>query len=155
VDLKDHPKVKEGQENFTKVMYSKVLFQCKHCKEASFSKKPGKKDPSQCMTCEQQRNKDIWVWKFKGTQQHGPNPPEKCHITLALNKIEEMLVAKAYPYMKIHRLKNGQTAHQGGCLNVEKEVMALFNSLSIRPANIPVSIVQMQGKGPALKDFLE
>jgi hypothetical protein len=70
-----------------------------------------------------------------------------------LNEIEEMLVARAYPYMKIYRLKNGQTAHQGGCLNVEQEVTSLFDSLPSRPADIPVVIVRMQGKGPELKDF--
>jgi hypothetical protein len=72
-----------------------------------------------------------------------PIPPEKCHIALppALNDIEEMLVAQTYPYMKIYHLKNDQTAHQGGCLNVEQEVTALFDDLLSCPADIPVVIV--------------
>lgn len=72
---------------------------------------------------------------------------------LPVTKIEEMLMAQAYPIMKIFRLENGSSASHGNVLNVEQDIgevrsavfPVLLNELSVlvvRKRNSPGHPVQ-------------
>jgi hypothetical protein len=113
------------------------------------SANPG--DEHECKDCAKQRKEHSNVCTFSATNDADPFPPNKRHIVLPrpLTDIEEMVIARAFPIMKIYCLKNGQTALQGNILNVEQDVRQLFNRLPLRLSNLPAIVVRKpDGQAP-------
>ena len=70
-----------------------------------------------------------------------PSPvPEALH---GLTQIEEMLIARALPIMKVYVKPGGQRGYSGHCINMPQNVTELAHSLPRYPKDIPFVIVKM------------
>ena len=72
-----------------------------------------------------------------------------------LNDIEQMLIAKVQPYMRIVRLQGGGVGYQGSILNVEQDISEICNMLPNLPQDIPVFFVwkPVQSSSHRYKDY--
>ena len=71
--------------------------------------------------------------------------PESTKIMLVLPKltgIEEMLIARVHVVMKVYRLSKGAIGHQGNMLNMEQDVVSVFNKLPLLPEDSPVFVAK-------------
>ena len=73
---------------------------------------------------------------------------------LGLTQIEEMLIARALPIMRVYVKPGGRRGYIGHCINLPEKVSELANSLLRFPPDIPIIIVTMKGKDNAIKDVL-
>ncbi|XP_028412486.1 uncharacterized protein LOC114535320 [Dendronephthya gigantea] len=71
-----------------------------------------------------------------------------------LTQIEEMLIARALPIMRVYVKPGGQRGYIGHCINLPQKVSELANSLPRIPSDIPIVVVTMKGKDHAIKDVL-
>ena len=68
-----------------------------------------------------------------------------------LTQIEEMLIARALPIMRIYIKPGGQRGYSGHCINLPQQVKELASSLPRFPKDLPVIIVKMKGKENTVK----
>ncbi|CAN0328963.1 unnamed protein product, partial [Ascophyllum nodosum] len=81
----------------------------------------------------------------------GDMPPQMEGMT----QIEQMLIAKVAPIMRVYRLKGGQYAHGGHHVNIPQDVTGFTTSLPRLAADISVLVVRRQGaEAKSHKDFL-
>lgn len=69
-----------------------------------------------------------------------------------LTQIEEMLIARALPLIRVYIKPGGQRGYSGHCINLPQSIDELANSLPHYPKDIPVIVVSMKGKGNTFKD---
>lgn len=69
-----------------------------------------------------------------------------------LTQIEEMLIARALPLIRVYIKPGGQRGYSGHCINLPQSINELANSLPHYPKDIPVIVVSMKGKGNTFKD---
>ena len=69
-------------------------------------------------------------------------PPELNGLT----QVEEMLIARALPIMRVYVKPGGQRAYHGHCINLPQDVSDLASSLPHYPKDISVIVVKMKGK---------
>lgn len=69
-----------------------------------------------------------------------------------LTQIEEMLIARALPIMRIYVKPGGQRGYSGHCINLPQNVAELANSLPRYPKDLSVIVVKMKGKDNSFKD---
>ena len=67
-------------------------------------------------------------------------------VLQGLTQIEEMLIARALPIMKVYIKPGGQRGYSGHCINLPQKVTDLAKSLPRCPKDIPVVVVTMKGK---------
>ena len=79
-----------------------------------------------------------------------PLPAELQNLT----QIEEMLIARALPIMRVYVKPGGQRGYSGHCINLPQNVSELAQSLPRCPSEIPIIIVTMQGKDNTMKDVI-
>ena len=68
---------------------------------------------------------------------HGDVPP---HLE-GMTQVEQMLIAKVAPIMRVYYLKGGQYAHGGQFANIPQDVTGFTTSLPRLAADIPVLVV--------------
>ena len=65
------------------------------------------------------------------------------HLKLPkLNDIEQMLIAKVQPYMRIIWLEGGGVGYKGSILNVEQDISEICSVLPNFPEDIPVFLLE-------------
>ena len=69
-----------------------------------------------------------------------------------LTQIEEMLIARALPLMRVYIKPGGQRGYFGHCVNLPQHVDELASSLPRYPKDLPVIIVKVKGKENTFKD---
>lgn len=69
-----------------------------------------------------------------------------------LTQIEEMLIARALPIMRVYIKPGGQRGYTGHCINLPQEVKELASKLPRFPKDLPVIIVGMRGKENTMKN---
>ena len=70
-----------------------------------------------------------------------------------LTQIEEMLIARALPIMRVYIKPGGQRGYTGHCINLPQEVKELASKLPRFPKDLPVIIVGMKGKENTMKNI--
>ena len=126
------------------------IYQCKVCQEAWPSKTKQKLPGSYiCLRCS--RDKET-PKKFSFGNSMIPScvPPELQGLT----QVEEMLISRAIPIMRVHVKPGGQRGYSGHCINLPQKVSELAHSLPRYPKEIPFILVTMKGKDNTYKDVV-
>lgn len=76
-----------------------------------------------------------------------PVPPE----LQGLSQVEEMLIARALPIMRVYIKPGGQRGYSGHCINLPQNVKELASSLPRYPKDLSVIIVKMKGRNDTFK----
>ena len=71
-----------------------------------------------------------------------PVPTELQNLT----QVEEMLIARALPIIRVYIKPGGQRGYSGHCVNLPQNVKELATSLSRYPKDLSVIIVKVKGK---------
>jgi len=69
-----------------------------------------------------------------------------------LTQIEEMLIARALPIMRVYIKPGGQRAYSGHCINLPQNMTDLALTLPRYPKDLPVIIVKVRGRNNTCKD---
>ncbi len=77
-----------------------------------------------------------------------PVPHKLQHLT----QIEEMLIARALPIMRVYIKPGGQRGYSGHCINLPQNVTELATSLPRCPKDLAVIIVKGKGRDNTFKD---
>ena len=140
---------KQHISNFQKSVQFTV-YQCQTCHEAW----PLKSEPKSPTTYVCQRCK-----ADKGTPKtfsagNDIIPTAVPKDLQGLTQIEEMLISRALPIMKVYVKPGGQHGYSGHCINLPQKVTELAQSLPRYPKNIPLIMVTMNGKNNNFKDVI-
>ena len=123
-----------------------IVSQCTVCKEAwPLKSKP--RSPYVCSRCS--RDKKI-PKKFSSQNFMIPScvPTELQNLT----QIEEMLIARALPIMRVYIKPGGQRGYSGHCINLPQNVTELATCLPRYPKDLAVIIVKVKGRENTFKD---
>ena len=124
------------------------IFQCMVCKEAwPLTSNPRNPNSYACARCV--RDKSV-PQKFSAENLMIPArvPPELNGLT----QVEEMLIARALPIMRVYVKPGGQRAYHGHCINLPQDVSDLASSLPHYSKDISVIVVKMKGKDNSTRD---
>ena len=77
-----------------------------------------------------------------------PVPTELQNLT----EVEEMLIARALPIMRVYIKPGGQRGYSGHCVNLPQNVKELATSLPRYPKDLSVIIVKVKGKDNSFRD---
>ena len=126
-----------------------VIRQCGICYEAWPVKANKKKCPYVCSRCSLDK---INPKKFSAQNSMIPSvvPTELQGLT----QIEEMLIARALPIMKVYIKPGGQRGYYGHCINMVQKITELAHTLPKYPKDIPLILVTMKGKNNTFKNVL-
>ncbi len=69
-----------------------------------------------------------------------------------LTQIEEMLIARALPIMRVYIKPGGQRGYSGHCINLPQHVEELASVLPRYPSDLSVIVIKMKGKDNTFKD---
>ena len=69
-----------------------------------------------------------------------------------LSQVEEMLIARALPIMRVYIKPGGQRGYSGHCINLPQNVNELAHSLPRYPKDLSVIIVKVKGRNDTFKD---
>ena len=69
-----------------------------------------------------------------------------------LTQIEEKLIARALPIMRVYIKPGGQRGYSGHCINLPQNLKELAKSLPRYPKDLAVIIVKVKGKDSTFKD---
>ena len=156
--MKEFDSVKYGklhEQSWAKSFMSKFhssinfsVFQCTVCHEAwPLKSKPRSPDTYICSRCN--RDKKIpKTFSKENSMISSPIPPELQGLT----QVEEMLVARALPIMRVYIKPGGQRGYSGHCVNLPQHVDELASSLPRYPKDLSVIIVKIKGKENTFKD---
>jgi hypothetical protein len=122
--------------------------QCKICREAwPLKSKP--KSPYICRRCSLDKQSPK-----KFSDENFMIPSSVPDALQDLTQIEEMLIARALPIMKVYLKPGGQRGYSGHCIHLPQRVSDLAQSLPHCPKDIPLIVVTMKGKGNTFKDVI-
>ena len=71
-----------------------------------------------------------------------------------LTKVEEMLIARAFPITYVYRDQGGQRGYKGHFLNLPQDVQGFSNSLPTSVSDLPILITRKQGSGKNKSRFV-
>ena len=142
-------KYKENINKFhSSMIYNTV--QCSVCHEAW----PMKTIPKSCVNYICRRCKSDKQVPRKFSLENDMIPSGVPSHLQGLTQIEEMLIARAFPIMRVYVKPGGQRGYSGHCINLPQKVSELAQSLPHCPKNIPIIVVTMKGKDNSLKDVV-
>jgi len=123
------------------------MFWCKACKERSHTNVECKSVPGKCKECENSRNQRGGVAKLSVPNDLlDPCPNGHC-LQPGLEtptQIEEMLLGRMFPIMRVFCLGNGEIGHRGFVSSVEQDTSPIFTSLPVRPKPASVPLCQTE-----------
>ena len=124
------------------------IFQCKVCQEAwPVASKPKNHNNYICSQCARDKT---YPKKFSAQNCMVPSKvPSELHD---LTQVEEMLIARALPVMRVYLKPGGQRAYHGHCINLPQDVSEFASSLPHYPKDLSVLIVKMKGKDNSTRD---
>ena len=71
-----------------------------------------------------------------------------------LTQIEEMLIARVLPIMRVYVKPGGQRGYSGHCINLPQYVSEIADLLPRCPKQLPLIVVTMKGKENTFKDVI-
>ncbi len=123
-----------------------IVSHCTVCQEAwPLKSKP--KSPYVCSRCCRDKKSPK---KFSCENSMIPSPVP--HELQNLTQIEEMLIARALPIMRVYIKPGGQRGYSGHCINLPQSVTELATSLPRYPKDLAVIIVKVKGRDNTFKD---
>ena len=124
------------------------IFQCKVCQEAwPPASKPKNHNDYICSQCARDKTHPK---KFSAQNFMVPSKvPSELHD---LTQVEEMLIARALPVMRVYLKPGGQRAYHGHFINLPQDVSEFASSLPHYPKDLSVLIVKMKGKDNSTRD---
>ena len=145
--LKDFDESQENISKFHKSMEYDIV-QCTICLEA-WPLKLRQKSVSNhvCSRCARDKQNPK---KFSKEIAMIPSPVVSA--LQDLTQIEEMLIARALPIMRVYVKPEGQRGYSGNCINLPQDVTELASVLPRYPKDVPLVVVRMKGKENTLKD---
>lgn len=158
VYLNEFDTVKNGplhQQNWAKTNIANFhrsmkysIYQCTICKEAWPRKsKPRSPDSYICLQCSRDKNCP------KKFSVDNLMIPSTIPIELqGLTQIEEMLIARALPIMRVYIKPGGQRGYSGHCINLPQNIKDLVLTLPRYPKDLSVIIVKVRGRNNTFKD---
>ncbi len=136
--------------NINKFYKSTQFFitQCTICQEAW----PLKSKPSspQCYICSRCSRDTRSPKKF--SLENSMIPSLVPHELQNLTQVEEMLIARTLPIMRVYIKSGGQRGYSGHCVNLPQNVKELAMSLPRYPKELSVIIVKVKGRDNTFKD---
>ena len=124
------------------------ISQCTICYEAwPLKSKPRSPDNYVCSRCSRD-NKSTRKFSFENSMIPSPVPCELQDLT----QVEEMLIARALPIMRVYIKPGGQRGYSGHCINLPQNVKELATSLPRYPKELSVIIVKVKGRDNTFKD---
>ena len=140
----------ENMKKFHKSLKFQI-YQCGVCHEAWPLKTKGKNTVSYTCSC-CVRNKNI-PKKFSTENSMIPSPVPK--ELQGLTQFEEMLIARAFPVMRVYtKPRGGQRAYKGHVITLPQDVQQLADILPRCPKDLPVIIFTINGKDNSSSDFV-
>ncbi|CAB4030858.1 ATP-dependent DNA helicase PIF1, partial [Paramuricea clavata] len=139
-----------AQFNINKFYKSIQFFinQCTICHEAwPLNSKPRSPDCYICSRCARD-TKSPRKFSLENSMIPSPVPTELQNLT----QVEEMLVARALPIMRVYIKPGGQRGYSGHCVNLPQNVKELATSLPRYPKDLSVIIVKVKGKDNSFRD---
>ncbi len=123
-----------------------IVSQCTVCQEAwPLKSKP--RSPYVCSRCSRDKKSPK---KFSCANSMIPSPIP--HELQNLTQIEEMLIARALPIMRVYIKPGGQRGYSGHCINLPQNVTELATSLPRYPKDLAVIIVKVKGRDSTFRD---
>ena len=139
-----------AKNNINKFSKSIEFFisQCTICQEAwPMNSKPRSPDCYICSRCARD-TKSPRKFSLENSMIPSPVPTELQTLT----QVEEMLIARALPIMRVYIKPGGQRGYSGHCVNLPQNVKELATSLPRYPKDLSVIIVKVKGKDNSFRD---
>ena len=123
-----------------------IVSQCIVCQEAwPLKSKP--RSPYVCSRCSRDKKSPK-----KFSCENSMIPSHVPHELQNLTQIEEMLIARALPIMRVYIKPGGQRGYSGHCINLPQNVKELATSLPRYPKDLAVIIVKVKGRDNTFRD---
>ena len=143
----DNSAVKNMIQFYKSVHYT--ILQCKISYQAWPQKSRKQLSKYVCLTCS--RDKEHPKRFSKENNMIPSSVPKELQ---ELRQIEEMLIARALPLMRVYVKPGGQRGYSGHCINLPQDISELAESLPRYPKNVPYLVVSMKGKGSTCKEVI-
>ena len=125
-----------------------TVYQCSVCREAWLIKfRPKIANQYQCSRCTNDKQQPK-----KFSKENDMIPSLVPSQLAGLTQVEEMLIARALPIMRVYIKPGGQRGYSGHCINLPQNVGELAHSLPRYPKDLSVIVVKMKGKDNSFKD---
>ncbi len=122
--------------------------QCTVCKEAWPTRQNLASEVFICYRCKRDKKSPK---KFSAENDMDPGTvPEQLR---GLTQVEEMLISRVCPIMRVYRKHGGQRGYKGHVLNLPQDIQSFLNRLPSRVADLPVLIVRRHGAEDTHRDF--
>ena len=122
--------------------------QCTMCKEAWPTRQNLASEVYICYRCKRDKKSPK---KFSAENDMDPGiVPEQLR---GLTQVEEMLISRVCPIMRVYRKHGGQRGYKGHVLNLPQDIQSFLNRLPSRVADLPVLIVRRHGAEDTHRDF--
>ena len=122
--------------------------QCTVCKEAWPTRQNLASEVFICYRCKRDKKSPK---KFSAENDMDPGiVPEQLR---GLTQVEEMLISRVCPIMRVYRKHGGQRGYKGHVLNLPQDVQSFLNRLPSQVADLPVMVVRRHGADDTHKDF--
>jgi len=117
------------------LMNLKISF-CSHCNE-KYPDIDLENNNKMCNRCRLDKGEPK-----KFSARNGLDPGEQPQELKGLTPIEEMLIAKCSPIIKVYKLKGGQLSYGGHVITFNQDVQQFVNSLPRHPSQLGVLIIR-------------
>ena len=127
-----------------------TINQCTICLEAWPLKAPPnslRSSKNHCLRCTRDKKHPK---KFSKENNMIPSAVP-CHLQ-GLTQVEEMLIARALPIMRVYIKPGGQRGYSDHCINLPQHIEEIATSLPRYPKDLSVIVVKMKGKDNNFKD---
>ena len=126
-----------------------TIFQCKICYQAWPQKSRKQLFKYVCLACSRDKQQPK-----RFSKENNVIPSSVPKELQELTQIEEMLIARALPLMRVYVKPGGQRGYSGHCINLPQDISELAESFPRYPKNVPYLVVSMQGKGSNCKEVI-
>jgi len=146
-NLSNDPNTQKEMNKFREEIQNFKVFHCKSCKQAWFD--DGNLSDQFCDTCYKDLG-DVRKFSLENNMIPAPCPPELRGLTM----LEEMLIARACPVMRVYYKRGGQLGYSGHVINIAQDVSKLTDKLPRVVSDIPVMYIRKLGQDDeTFKDF--
>ncbi|CAB4017850.1 Hypothetical predicted protein [Paramuricea clavata] len=122
--------------------------QCTMCKETWPTRQNLASEVYLCYRCKKDKKSPK---KFSAENDMDPGiVPEQLS---GLTQVEEMLISRVCPIMRVYRKHGGQRGYKGRVLNLPQDIQSFLKRLPSRVADLPVLIVRRHGTEDTHRDF--
>ena len=134
--------LQDSQNLIDDISMKYIIHQCKICFEAWPIKRIKSQDSHICQKC----SKDKAIPSEKFSDQNFMIPSAVPLELQELTQVEEMLIARAIPIMRVYVKPGGQRGYSGHCINLPQQISELAEALPRYTKDIPLILVTMNGK---------